>query len=335
MAELFGREDGCSHGRGGSMHMFDLERALHGRLRDRRRQPADRGRARARARAARARDDATLCMFGDGASNQGTFGETMNLAALWKLPVVFMVTNNQFGMGTALERHSAVTGPAAQGRAASACRACAATAWTCSTRTACVGEALRARARASASRCWSRRSPTASAATRWPTRRSTARRSEVAEWRRRDPIVAFADAARARRACSTRPSVDALDADARRARRRGASRSPTPRPSPTPESLYDDVYVLGDQVRGWYSVDERSPGVTAARTSAARAAHAGRRPHERRERRRRSSAAPCGRARTATAAMTRTRGGDGRSCATARRSTRRCARRWRATSASS
>ena len=57
----------------------------------------------------RGTDDATLCTFGDGASNQGTFGETMNLAALWRLPVVFMVTNNQFGMGTALERHSAVT----------------------------------------------------------------------------------------------------------------------------------------------------------------------------------------------------------------------------------
>ena len=54
-------------------------------------------------------DDVTLCTFGDGASNQGTFGETLNLAALWKLPVVFMVINNQFGMGTSLERHSAVT----------------------------------------------------------------------------------------------------------------------------------------------------------------------------------------------------------------------------------
>src|SRR5947209_15796867 len=54
-------------------------------------------------------EDVVLCMFGDGASNQGTFGEAMNLAALWKLPVVYMVINNQFGMGTALERHSAVT----------------------------------------------------------------------------------------------------------------------------------------------------------------------------------------------------------------------------------
>src|SRR5207245_11099836 len=54
-------------------------------------------------------DEVTLCTFGDGACNQGTFGETLNLAALWRLPVVFMVTNNQFGMGTALQRHSAVT----------------------------------------------------------------------------------------------------------------------------------------------------------------------------------------------------------------------------------
>src|SRR5947209_20214107 len=57
----------------------------------------------------RGEDDVTLCMMGDGATNQGTFGETMNFAALWDLPVVFVVVNNQFGMGTALERHSAVT----------------------------------------------------------------------------------------------------------------------------------------------------------------------------------------------------------------------------------
>ena len=48
-------------------------------------------------------------MFGDGASNTGNFGETMNLAALWKLPVVFLVENNLYGMGTSIERHSAVT----------------------------------------------------------------------------------------------------------------------------------------------------------------------------------------------------------------------------------
>jgi pyruvate dehydrogenase E1 component alpha subunit len=108
MAELFGRADGVSHGRGGSMHMFDLSRRfmggygiVGGNL------PIAAGLA--LASDYEGTDDVTLCTFGDGASNQGTFGETLNLAALWRLPVVFMVTNNQFGMGTSLRRHSAVT----------------------------------------------------------------------------------------------------------------------------------------------------------------------------------------------------------------------------------
>jgi pyruvate dehydrogenase E1 component alpha subunit len=108
MAELFGKKDGCSGGRGGSMHLFDLERRfmggygiVGGNL------PIGAGLA--LASAYRDEDDVTLCMMGDGATNQGTFGETMNLTALWHLPVVFVVVNNQFGMGTALDRHSAVT----------------------------------------------------------------------------------------------------------------------------------------------------------------------------------------------------------------------------------
>src|SRR3954462_14546895 len=108
MAELFGRKDGVSKGRGGSMHMFDLERRFMGGY------GIVGGNLPLAAGMGLASDylgteDVTLCVFGDGASNQGTFGETLNLAALWRLPVVFMVTNNQFGMGTALERHSAVT----------------------------------------------------------------------------------------------------------------------------------------------------------------------------------------------------------------------------------
>src|SRR3954451_8949109 len=108
MAELFGKKDGLCRGRGGSMHMFDLERRFMGGY------GIVGGNLPIAAGFALASDylgteDATLCQFGDGASNQGTFGETLNLAALWKLPVVFMVTNNRFGMGTALERHSAVT----------------------------------------------------------------------------------------------------------------------------------------------------------------------------------------------------------------------------------
>src|SRR4051794_5177947 len=108
MAELFGRESGLSKGRGGSMHMFDLAHRflggygiVGGNL------PLAAGIA--LSSDYRGTDEVTVCVFGDGAANQGTFGETLNLAALWKLPVVFMVTNNQFGMGTALERHSAQT----------------------------------------------------------------------------------------------------------------------------------------------------------------------------------------------------------------------------------
>jgi pyruvate dehydrogenase E1 component alpha subunit len=108
MAELFGKTGGCNKGRGGSMHMFDYERRfwggygiVGGNL------PLAAGIG--LASDLQGTDEVTLCTFGDGAINQGTFGETMNLAALWKLPVVFVVTNNRFGMGTAIERHSAVT----------------------------------------------------------------------------------------------------------------------------------------------------------------------------------------------------------------------------------
>src|SRR3979490_1229542 len=108
MAELFRRVDGCSHGRGGSMHMFDLARRFMGGY------GIVGGNLPIAAGIALASDyqgseDITLCTLRDGASNEGTFGETLNIAALWPLPVVFMVTNNQFGMGTALRRHSAVT----------------------------------------------------------------------------------------------------------------------------------------------------------------------------------------------------------------------------------
>ena len=125
MAELFGRVDGCCKGRGGSMHMFDLESRfmggygiVGGNL------PLAAGFGLACDYLGT--DEATLCTFGDGASNQGTFGETMNLAALWRLPVVFMVTNNRFGMGTSLERIR--RSPTSWARArASGCRGCGAT----------------------------------------------------------------------------------------------------------------------------------------------------------------------------------------------------------------
>jgi TPP-dependent pyruvate/acetoin dehydrogenase alpha subunit len=108
MAELFGRVDGTSGGRGGSMHIFDAERRfmggfgiVGGSL------PIAAGIA--LACDYRSEETVTVCTFGDGASNTGNFGETMNLAALWKLPVLFLVENNLYGMGTSVERHSAQT----------------------------------------------------------------------------------------------------------------------------------------------------------------------------------------------------------------------------------
>src|SRR4029079_11828246 len=108
MAELFGREGGTSGGRGGSMHIFDLEKRFMGGY--------GIGAALLPLAAGfglssdyKGNDEVTVCMFGDGASNTGNFGETMNLAALWSLPVVFLVENNLYGMGTSIERHSAVT----------------------------------------------------------------------------------------------------------------------------------------------------------------------------------------------------------------------------------
>src|SRR5215211_6102711 len=102
------REHGRSRGRGGSMHLFDWDRRflggygiVGGSL------PLSAGVALACDYLET--DDVILSMMGDGATNQGTFGETMNFAALWSLPVVFVIINNQFGMGTALHRHSALT----------------------------------------------------------------------------------------------------------------------------------------------------------------------------------------------------------------------------------
>jgi pyruvate dehydrogenase E1 component alpha subunit len=104
MAEMFGKAEGCSHGRGGSMHLFDASRRFLG------------GNAivaggiplavgLALADKMQAKKQVTACFFGDGAVAEGEFHESMNLAALWKLPVLFLCENNQYAMGTALERH--------------------------------------------------------------------------------------------------------------------------------------------------------------------------------------------------------------------------------------
>lgn len=108
MAEMFGKVEGCSRGRGGSMHLFDAAARFYG------------GNAivggglplaagLALAERMQGRRTVTACFFGEGAVAEGEFHETMNLAALWRLPVLFCCENNLYAMGTALERSEAVT----------------------------------------------------------------------------------------------------------------------------------------------------------------------------------------------------------------------------------
>jgi pyruvate dehydrogenase E1 component alpha subunit len=106
MAELYGKANGCSRGRGGSMHFFDAARRFYGGL-------AIVGGGLpvavglALADKLQNRPRVTACFFGDGAVAEGEFHESLNLAALWKLPVLFLCENNLYAMGTALARHQA------------------------------------------------------------------------------------------------------------------------------------------------------------------------------------------------------------------------------------
>jgi pyruvate dehydrogenase E1 component alpha subunit len=256
MAELFGRVDGCSHGRGGSMHMFDLERRFMGGYGIVGGNLPIAGGIALRSDYTEA-GDVTVCVFGDGATNQGTFGETLNLAALWKLPIVFMVTNNQFGMGTAIERHSAVTDLHRRGEGYGV------PGMQCDGMdvldTQAVLEQAIARARDD-------RQPVLVEAITYRFRGHSMAdpeeyrtKEQVAEWRKRDPIAQFGDRLVAENVISEdeREEIDA--AAVKRVDEAVAFADASP--FPEPESLYDNVYVLGQQVQGWYSVDERSAGV--------------------------------------------------------------------------
>jgi pyruvate dehydrogenase E1 component subunit alpha len=254
MAELFGRVDGCSKGRGGSMHMFDLSNRfmggygiVGGNL------PLAAGMAMASDYLGK--DEVTLCQFGDGASNQGTFGETMNLAALWKLPIVFMVTNNQYGMGTALERHSAVTDLQVKGEGFGVpgmeCDGMDAVDTYEVTR-----EALRI--------AREERRPILVEAITYRFRGHSMAdpeeyrtKEQVEEWRRKDPIETLGKRL-VDEGVLTAEQRDEID-QAAIARVDEAVQFADASPHPPPESLYDDIYVLGGQVRGWYSLDERTP----------------------------------------------------------------------------
>jgi pyruvate dehydrogenase E1 component alpha subunit len=108
MAELYGKSTGCSSGKGGSMHLFDAEKRFmggHGIVGGH--LPLATGLA--FAIKYRGGDEVCVCFFGEAAVNIGAFHEALNMASVWKLPVIFLCENNRYGMGTAFERVAAVT----------------------------------------------------------------------------------------------------------------------------------------------------------------------------------------------------------------------------------
>ncbi|HEU4737572.1 MAG TPA: pyruvate dehydrogenase (acetyl-transferring) E1 component subunit alpha [Solirubrobacterales bacterium] len=253
MAELFGRVDGTSGGRGGSMHIFDAEKRfmggygiVGGNL------PIAAGLA--LASQYKGEDAVTVCMFGDGASNTGNFGETMNLAALWKLPVLFLVENNLYGMGTSVERHSAqtdlskkaegygITGERVDGMDVTEVREG-------------VAEGIRL-ARED-------ERPTVLEAFTYRYRGHSAadpevyrEREEVEEWREKDPIESFAKRCVEAGVLGEREVQQAREAaeEAVLAAVEFAAASP----EPPLDTMYENLYAQTDP-GGWYAVDERSP----------------------------------------------------------------------------
>ena len=254
MAELFGRVDGTSGGRGGSMHIFDAERRfmggygiVGGNL------PIAAGLA--LSSQYRGEDAVTVCMFGDGASNTGNFGETMNLAALWKLPVLFLVENNLYGMGTAVERHSAQTdlSQKAEGYGIPGRRVDGMDVVAVREGVAAGLRAAREEGRPTLLEAFTYRFRGHSAADPEVYRE----REEVEEWREKDPIENFARRCVEEGVLGEREVQQAREAaeEAVVAAVEFAEASP----EPALDTMYENLYALTDYPGGWYAVDERSP----------------------------------------------------------------------------
>jgi pyruvate dehydrogenase E1 component alpha subunit len=271
MAELFGRQDGVSGGRGGSMHLFDADKRflggygiVGGTL------PLSAGVA--LAADYKGTDDVILSMMGDGATNQGTFGETMNLAALWKLPVVFLIINNQFGMGTALHRHSAVTDLSIKSEGFGV------------PGTKCDGmDVLDVHSVVTDALAKARddRQPQLVEAVTYRYRGHSMAdpeeyrtKEEVEDWRKRDPIAAFSKRLVDEGVLSQedvagydKEAIERVDESVKFADNSAF---------PELDSLYDHVYLYTGDIPGWWTIDERSPEVHRGE----REREAGELPHE-------------------------------------------------------
>jgi pyruvate dehydrogenase E1 component alpha subunit len=253
MAELFGRVDGTSGGRGGSMHIFDAEKRfmggygiVGGNL------PIAAGLA--LASQYKGEDAVTVCMFGDGASNTGNFGETMNLAALWKLPVLFLVENNLYGMGTSVERHSAQTdlSKKAEGYEVPGTRVDGMDVIAVREGVAEGIRLAREESRPTLLEAFTYRYRGHSAADPEVYRE----REEVEEWREKDPIESFARRCIEADVLGEREVQEVRDKAEEEVK--AAVEFAEASPEPPLDTLYENLYARPES-GGWYAVDERSP----------------------------------------------------------------------------
>ena len=257
MAELFGRATGISRGKGGSMHFFDVSRGnfggdgiVGGHL------PIAAGIG--YGIRLRKTDQVCLCFLGDGAVNQGAFHEALNVSALWDLPVVYIIENNQYGMGTPLDRASSVTelhkrasaydmpGADVDGMDVMAVREV-------------LAEAV--------DRARQRKRPSLVEAKTYRYRGHSMsdpgkyrERDEVEEMMRHDPIIQFGRWLIDRERFS-QADLDAVDMEVQ-AQVQDAANFAEESPVPRPESLFEDVYVRSPYVN--IAAAEKDPAWKAA-----------------------------------------------------------------------
>jgi pyruvate dehydrogenase E1 component alpha subunit len=241
MAELFGRQDGISKGKGGSMHLFDKPRAfLGGHAIVGGHIPLATGVA--FAVKYEKRDQVVLCSFGEAAVNIGAFHESLNMAALWKLPCVYICENNRYGMGTAIERASAIYDVAQ--------RACA---YDMASETVdgmdvlavrdAVGRAVALARQESAptlieARCYRYMGHSMSD----PVHGHYRTREEVEEQKAKDPIRHFYERLQAQ-GIVDQAGLEEIDRKVRQIVDE-AVRFADASPEPSPEALYEDVYAM-------------------------------------------------------------------------------------------
>ena len=253
MAELYGRIDGCSKGKGGSMHLFSAEHnfmggwgIVGGQI------PMATGIG--WAIKYRGEDRVCVCFMGEAADNQGAFHESLNMAALWKLPVIYIVENNRFGMGTAWERASSLY-DISQKASAYDMPSAVTDGMDVLAMRAAVEEAVK-RAREESiptlieARCYRFMGHSMSD----PVHGVYRTKEEVEEAKKKDPIRIFIDLLK-EHDLLTDEELNEMDAKVQ-AEVEDAAEFADRSPEPAPEELYEDVYAQMPE-RGWLFFDRK------------------------------------------------------------------------------